>query len=63
MVEKELGSGAYGVTKLLKDPATGELFAVKYIPRGRQVHTSGYYWLTRLSSGGSAEGGVWGMLA
>ena len=36
-VVKQIGSGNFGVAKLVKDQLTGELFAVKYIERGRKV--------------------------
>ncbi|KAL2905790.1 Serine/threonine-protein kinase SAPK2 [Bienertia sinuspersici] len=34
---KNIGSGNFGVAKLVKDKWTGELFAVKYIERGQKV--------------------------
>nr|GMD82286.1 serine/threonine-protein kinase SAPK3-like [Ipomoea batatas] len=34
---KELGSGNFGVARLVKDKKTKELFAVKYIERGKKV--------------------------
>lgn len=34
---KDLGSGNFGVAKLVKDKWSGELFAVKYIERGKKV--------------------------
>lgn len=34
---KELGSGNFGVAKLVKDKWSGELYAVKYIERGKKV--------------------------
>lgn len=34
---KDLGSGNFGVAKLVKDKWTGELYAVKYIERGKKV--------------------------
>ena len=34
---KELGSGNFGVAKLMKDRSTGELVAVKFIERGEKV--------------------------
>lgn len=34
---KELGAGNFGVARLVKDQKTKELFAVKYIERGKKV--------------------------
>ncbi|KAG6705459.1 hypothetical protein I3842_07G180200 [Carya illinoinensis] len=34
---KEIGSGNFGVAKLVKDVWTGELFAVKFIERGQKI--------------------------
>ncbi|KAL3630515.1 Serine/threonine-protein kinase sapk2 [Castilleja foliolosa] len=34
---KDIGSGNFGVAKLVKDKWTGELYAVKYIERGRKI--------------------------
>lgn len=34
---KNLGSGNFGVAKLVRDKWTGELHAVKYIERGKKV--------------------------
>lgn len=34
---KNIGSGNFGVAKLVKDKWTGELFAVKYIERGHKI--------------------------
>ncbi|KAF5461910.1 hypothetical protein F2P56_017971 [Juglans regia] len=34
---KEIGSGNFGVAKLVKDRWTGELFAVKFIERGHKI--------------------------
>ncbi|KAG6399767.1 hypothetical protein SASPL_141252 [Salvia splendens] len=34
---KDLGSGNFGVAKLVKDKWSGELFAVKYIERGKKI--------------------------
>lgn len=34
---KDIGSGNFGVAKLVKDKWSGELFAVKYIERGKKV--------------------------
>lgn len=36
---KELGSGNFGVARLVRDKKTKELFAVKYIERGKKVRT------------------------
>ena len=38
-VVKEIGSGNFGVARLLRDKKTKELVAVKYIERGSKVHT------------------------
>jgi serine/threonine-protein kinase SRK2 len=34
---KDIGSGNFGVAKLVREIPTGELFAVKYIERGQKV--------------------------
>mmetsp|Transcript_20870 Transcript_20870/g.66091 ORF Transcript_20870/g.66091 Transcript_20870/m.66091 type:complete len:93 (-) Transcript_20870:944-1222(-) len=34
---KDIGSGNFGVAKLMKDLSTGELVAVKYIERGEKI--------------------------
>nr|XP_043639982.1 serine/threonine-protein kinase SAPK2-like [Erigeron canadensis] len=34
---KDIGSGNFGVAKLVKDKCSGELFAVKYIDRGQKI--------------------------
>jgi hypothetical protein len=34
---KDIGSGNFGVAKLMKDKATGEMVAVKFIERGEKV--------------------------
>ncbi|KAJ9564687.1 hypothetical protein OSB04_000653 [Centaurea solstitialis] len=34
---KDIGSGNFGVAKLVKDKSSGELFAVKYIDRGQKI--------------------------
>jgi serine/threonine protein kinase len=34
---KEIGSGNFGVAKLVRDKWNGELYAVKYIERGQKV--------------------------
>ena len=36
-VIKDIGSGNFGVAKLVRDKWTGELYAVKYIERGLKV--------------------------
>ncbi|CAN4090041.1 unnamed protein product [Withania somnifera] len=36
-IQKDIGSGNFGVAKLVKDKWSGELFAVKYIERGKKV--------------------------
>ncbi|XP_051141087.1 serine/threonine-protein kinase SAPK1 [Andrographis paniculata] len=34
---KDIGSGNFGVAKLVKDKSSGELYAVKYIERGKKI--------------------------
>lgn len=34
---KDIGSGNFGVAKLVRDKWSGELYAVKYIQRGQKV--------------------------
>lgn len=34
---KDIGSGNFGVAKLVKDKSSGDLFAVKYIDRGQKI--------------------------
>lgn len=34
---KELGAGNFGVARLVRDKKTKELFAVKYLQRGKKV--------------------------
>jgi serine/threonine-protein kinase SRK2 len=34
---KDIGSGNFGVAKLVRERTTGELFAVKHIERGQKV--------------------------
>lgn len=34
---KDIGSGNFGVAKLVRDKCSGELYAVKYIERGPKV--------------------------
>ncbi|CAM8999415.1 unnamed protein product [Rhodiola kirilowii] len=36
-VQKDIGSGNFGVAKLVRDKWSGELFAVKYIERGSKI--------------------------
>ncbi|CAM8888096.1 unnamed protein product [Rhodiola kirilowii] len=36
-VQKDIGSGNFGVAKLVRDKWSGELFAVKYIERGNKI--------------------------
>ncbi|TMX02439.1 hypothetical protein EJD97_021567 [Solanum chilense] len=36
-VLKDIGSGNFGVAKLVKDKLTNELYAVKYIERGKKI--------------------------
>lgn len=36
-IVKDIGSGNFGVAKLVKDKWTKELFAVKFIERGHKV--------------------------
>lgn len=36
---KDIGSGNFGVAKLMRDRQTGELVAVKFIERGEKVVT------------------------
>lgn len=38
---KDIGSGNFGVAKLVKDKRSGELYAVKYIERGQKVMETG----------------------
>lgn len=42
---KELGSGNFGVARLVKDKKTKELFAVKYIERGKKVIVCSVFYL------------------
>ena len=37
---KDIGSGNFGVARLMRDKQTDELVAVKYIERGEKVSTS-----------------------
>ncbi|KAF3682508.1 Serine/threonine-protein kinase SAPK2 [Capsicum annuum] len=36
-IQKDIGSGNFGVAKLVKDKWSGELFTVKYIQRGKKI--------------------------
>lgn len=48
----KIGSGNFGVAKLVKDIRTDELYAVKYIERGKKVFLFffGYFCFYLLSS-------------
>ncbi|URE42927.1 serine threonine-protein kinase [Musa troglodytarum] len=35
---KDIGSGNFGVARLMRDMVTGELVAMKYIPRGQKIN-------------------------
>ena len=37
---RDIGSGNFGVAKLMKDKTTGELIAVKFIERGEKVRAA-----------------------
>lgn len=39
---KELGSGNFGTTHLMKDKQTGEMVAVKKLPRGSKINKNVY---------------------
>ena len=39
-VVRDLGSGSFAVTRLMRNPVTNELFAVKFLERGSKV---GYF--------------------
>lgn len=41
-VVNELGSGNFGVTHLMKDKTTGEMVAVKKLPRGSKINKNVY---------------------
>lgn len=50
-IVKELGSGNFGVAKLVREKWSGELYAIKYIERGQKVVLSFLlcsYYLLRL---------------
>lgn len=36
-IVKDIGSGNFGVAKLVRDKWSGELYAIKYIERGQKV--------------------------
>lgn len=36
-IMKDIGSGNFGVAKLVKDKWSGELYAIKFIERGQKV--------------------------
>lgn len=38
----ELGSGNFGVTHLMKDKTTGEMVAIKKLPRGSKINKNVY---------------------
>lgn len=38
---RELGSGNFGVARLMRDKLTGELVAIKFIDRGERVRVFG----------------------
>lgn len=42
-VLKDIGSGNFGVAKLVKDKLINELYAVKYIERGKKVCVALFY--------------------
>jgi serine/threonine-protein kinase SRK2 len=42
---KELGSGNFGVARLVRDKHTKELVAVKYIERGKKVISCLFFFL------------------
>lgn len=50
---KELGSGNFGVARLVRDKKTKELVAVKYIERGKKVTLSTL--INRIMHGNSAK--------
>lgn len=37
-IVKDIGSGNFGVAKLVRDKWSGELYAIKYIERGKKVN-------------------------
>lgn len=51
---KDLGSGNFGVARLVRDKKTNELVAVKYIERGKKVNNStvGFNAVKYLNDGG-----------
>ena len=46
---KDIGSGNFGVARLVRDKKTKDLFAVKYIERGKKVIFSITEWIETLS--------------
>lgn len=44
-IVKDLGSGNFGVAKLVRDKRTKELFAVKFIERGQKVSCPFFFFL------------------
>ena len=44
---RDIGSGNFGVAKLMRDKQTGELVAVKFIERGEKVGSSPRYCCNR----------------
>jgi len=42
---KDLGSGNFGVAKLMRNKVTKELVAMKYIERGSKVHVFSFSFL------------------
>jgi len=41
---RDIGSGNFGVARLMRDKQADELVAVKYIERGEKVSTSVFFW-------------------
>lgn len=52
---KDIGSGNFGVAKLMKNKATGEMVAVKFIERGEKVRGRKRKW----EGGGRVGGASW----
>jgi serine/threonine-protein kinase SRK2 len=42
---KDIGSGNFGVARLMRDKQTDDLVAVKYIERGEKVSTIVFFYL------------------
>jgi serine/threonine-protein kinase SRK2 len=42
---KDIGSGNFGVARLMRDKQTDDLVAVKYIERGEKVSTLVFFYL------------------